>query len=91
MHVKDPPFLMRRTGFGYFMGLHGSGYLYRSVEIRLLFPGLDFIHLDLQQLGRQMGHMPPSPSVGHPDLPDIVTVDGTPMKYTHSTIFFLSS
>ena len=67
------------------MGLHGSDYLHRAVKIRLLLPGLDFIHLHLQQLGRPMGHMPPSPSMGHPGLPDLGTVDGTPMKYTHNT------
>ena len=32
-----------------------------------------------------MGHMPPSPSMGHPGLPDLGTVDGTPMKYTRNT------
>ncbi|KAK1681282.1 hypothetical protein QYE76_042130 [Lolium multiflorum] len=53
--------------------------------IRLPVPGLDFILLDLQQLGRPMGLMPPSPSMGHPGLPDPGTVDGTPMKYTHNS------
>jgi hypothetical protein len=33
-----------------------------------------------------MGCMPPSPCVGHPGLPDLATIDGTPMKYTHNTI-----
>ncbi|KAK1662792.1 hypothetical protein QYE76_050951 [Lolium multiflorum] len=53
------------------MGRLRSDYLHREVKIRLLLPGLDFIHLDLQQLGRPMGHTPPSPSMGHPGLPDI--------------------
>ncbi|KAK1678957.1 hypothetical protein QYE76_039805 [Lolium multiflorum] len=44
------------------MGLHGSGFLRRSVRIRLTDPGPDFILHDQQQLGRPMGHMPPSPS-----------------------------
>jgi hypothetical protein len=47
---------------------------------------MDFILLDLQQLGYPMGHTPPSPSVGHPGLPDPGTVDGTPMKYTHTNL-----
>jgi hypothetical protein len=84
VHVKDPPSLIRRTGSRYFMGLYGSGYLCRSVEIRPLFPGLNFIHLDLQQLGRLMGHMPSSPSVGHPGLPDLCHVVDIPIKYTHN-------
>jgi hypothetical protein len=32
-----------------------------------------------------MGHMPPSPSVGHLDLPDLDHVVGIPIKYTHNT------
>jgi hypothetical protein len=52
--------------------------------IRLLVPRLDF-HPDQQQLGHPMGHIPPSPSMGHPALPDLATVDGTPMKYTHNS------
>ncbi|KAK1660943.1 hypothetical protein QYE76_049102 [Lolium multiflorum] len=67
------------------MGLHGSGFFQRSMRIRLSDPGPDFILHDQQQLGRPMGHMPPSPSMGHPGLPDLGTVDGTPMKYTHNT------
>jgi hypothetical protein len=68
------------------MGLHGSGLLRRSVKIRLLVPGLDFILHDQQQLGRPMGHMPPSPSVGHPGLPDPSHVVDIPIKYTHNTM-----
>ncbi|KAK1696741.1 hypothetical protein QYE76_013438 [Lolium multiflorum] len=60
------------------MGLHGSGFLQRSVRIRLSDPGPDFILHDQQQLGRPMGHMPPSPSMGHPGLPDLGTVDAPP-------------
>jgi hypothetical protein len=67
------------------MGLHGSGLLRRSVKIRLLVPGLDFILHDQQQLGRPMGHMPPSPSVGHPGLPDPSHVVDIPIKYTHNS------
>lgn len=78
-------FPIRRTGSGFLMGLHGSGFLQRSVRIRLSDPGPDFILHDQQQLGRPMGHMPPSPSMGHPGLPDLGTVDGTPMKYTHNS------
>ncbi|KAK1649182.1 hypothetical protein QYE76_066987 [Lolium multiflorum] len=51
-----------------------------AVKIRLLLPGLDFIHLDLQQLGRPMGRMPPSPSVGHPGLPDLGHAVDIPIK-----------
>ncbi|KAK1649217.1 hypothetical protein QYE76_067022 [Lolium multiflorum] len=72
-------------GSGYFMGLHGSGLLRRSVRIRLQVPGLDFILLDHRQLGRPMGPMPPSPSVGHPGLPDLGHVVDIPIKYTHNT------
>ncbi|KAK1680766.1 hypothetical protein QYE76_041614 [Lolium multiflorum] len=61
-------------------GLHGSGLLRRSVGIRLLIPGLDFILHDQQQLGRPMGLMPPSPSVGHPGLPDPGHVVDIPIK-----------
>ncbi|KAK1648793.1 hypothetical protein QYE76_066598 [Lolium multiflorum] len=68
------------------MGFHGSGLLHRSVEIRLLVPRLDFILHDQQQLGRPMGHMPPSPSVGHPGLPDPGHVVDIPIKYTHNRI-----
>jgi hypothetical protein len=53
------------------MGLHGSDYLHRPVEIQLLFLGWTSSIFYQQQLGRLMGHMPPSPSVGHPDLPDL--------------------
>jgi hypothetical protein len=31
-----------------------------------------------------MGHTPPSPSMGHEGLPDLGTVDGTPIKYSHN-------
>jgi hypothetical protein len=44
------------------------------------------MHLDLQQLGRPMSHMPPSPSMGHPGLPDLGHAVDTPIKYTHNTI-----
>ncbi|KAK1695834.1 hypothetical protein QYE76_012531 [Lolium multiflorum] len=71
-------FHIRRTGSGFLMGLHGSGFLQRSVRIRLSDPGPDFILHDQQQLGRPMGHMPPSPSMGHPGLPDLGTVDAPP-------------
>ncbi|KAK1606199.1 hypothetical protein QYE76_029872 [Lolium multiflorum] len=64
------------------MGLHGSGFLQRSVRIRLSDPGPDFILHDQQQLGRPMGLMPPSPSMGHPGLPDLGTVDAPPVSST---------
>ncbi|KAK1695829.1 hypothetical protein QYE76_012526 [Lolium multiflorum] len=78
--VGGSAFLIHRTGSGFLMGLHGSGFLRRSVRIRLSDPGPDFILHDQQQLGRPMGHTPPSPSMGHPGLPDLGTVDGTPMN-----------
>jgi hypothetical protein len=49
-----------------------------------MLPGLDFIHLDLQQLGCPMVHTPPSPSMGHPGLPDLGHVVDTPIKFTHN-------
>ncbi|KAK1629392.1 hypothetical protein QYE76_003707 [Lolium multiflorum] len=64
------------------MGLHGSGFLQRSVRIRLSDPGPDFILHDQQQLGRPMGPMPPSPSMGHPGLPDLGTVDAPPVSFS---------
>ncbi|KAK1614824.1 hypothetical protein QYE76_020341 [Lolium multiflorum] len=64
-------------------GPHGSGLLCRSVRIRLQVPGLDFILLDQQQLGRPMGPMPPSPSVGHPGLPDLGHVVDIPINSLH--------
>jgi hypothetical protein len=82
--VKDPAFLMRRIGSGYFMGLLRSDYHHMAVKIRLLLPGLDFIHLDLQQLGRPMGRMPPSLSMGHPGLPDPGHAVDMPIKYTQN-------
>ncbi|KAK1650145.1 hypothetical protein QYE76_067950 [Lolium multiflorum] len=80
-------FHIRRTGSGFLMGLHGSGFLRRSVRIRLSDPGPDFILHDQQQLGRPMGLMPPSPSMGHPGLPDLGTVDDSNGSANSGAIF----
>jgi hypothetical protein len=46
---------------------------------------LDIFHLDQQQLGRPVGHMPSPPSVGHPGLPESDHVNGIPMNYIHNS------
>jgi hypothetical protein len=51
-----------------------------------LFLGLTSSILNLDQLGRPVGHMASPPSVGHPGLPELGAVDGTPMKYIHNRL-----
>ena len=95
VYVKDPPMpnlssWIRLPSWAFTdltpgIDLQGSGYLSRPVGIRLLVPGLDIFHLDQQQLGRSVGHMPSPPSVGHPGLPESDHVDGIPMKYIHNS------
>jgi hypothetical protein len=55
------------------------------VEIRLLFLGWIASIFYQQQLGRPMGHMPLSPFVGHPGLPDLDHVVDISIKYTHDS------
>ena len=81
--IRLPPWASKDPATS--VGRFGSGYLSRPVGIRLLVPGLDIFHLDQQQLGRPMGHMPSPPSVGHPGLPESDHVDGIPMKYIHNS------
>ncbi|KAK1603141.1 hypothetical protein QYE76_007876 [Lolium multiflorum] len=76
-------FHIRRTGSGSLMGLHGSGLLLCRYGSGC-DPGLDFFLHDQQATGPPDGPHASSPSVGHPGLPDLGTVDGTPMKYTHN-------
>ncbi|KAK1642405.1 hypothetical protein QYE76_060210 [Lolium multiflorum] len=64
--------------------LHGPSRIRlpaRSVEIRLLFLGWTSSIFYQQQLGRPMGHTPPSPSMGHPGLPDLDHVVDIPIKF----------
>ncbi|KAK1600866.1 hypothetical protein QYE76_017953 [Lolium multiflorum] len=64
------------------MGLHGSGLLlcrYGSGSD----PGLDFFLHDQQQWAARWATCLIT-IVGHPGLPDLGNVDGTPMKYTHN-------
>jgi hypothetical protein len=56
----------------------------RRIGSSSLFLGWTSFIFNQQQLGRPVGRMPPPPSVGQPGLPDLGTIDGTPMKYTHN-------